>query len=202
MDKLYPIDHGPAMVCSKCKVAKEPNDFSRARNRPTGRYPTCKRCKAVDTKARWEKDPERLRAQARAAYYRHRDARREDMRRYHAEHGSEMADQTRRRYLVRVYGLTAEDYDALSGAQDNRCAICRREETDRDPRARTGKRRLAVDHCHDTGAIRGLLCRKCNTAVGLFGEDPAVVKAALDYLNGGAIRGDQASGGADNWRCP
>lgn len=52
-------------------------------------------------------------------------------------------------------------YCSLLSLQDGRCAICREPETERDPRKGTLKK-LAVDHCHTTGAVRGLLCSACN----------------------------------------
>lgn len=78
-----------------------------------------------------------------------------------------------RQYL---YGLSQERYEALLAAQDGRCAICR---TDDWP----GKdHRPHVDHCHETGRVRGLLCDFCNRGLGLFGDDPARLRAAADYL--------------------
>lgn len=66
-------------------------------------------------------------------------------------------------------------------AQDGRCAICREEET---ATARGRVRSLAVDHDHETGAVRGLLCSRCNTALGLFRDNPALLLEAIAYLGG------------------
>lgn len=60
---------------------------------------------------------------------------------------------------LRSYGLTPENYDELLATQDNRCAICRRE----NPHP---QRRMATDHCHATGMVRGVLCTKCNAMLG------------------------------------
>jgi len=76
-----------------------------------------------------------------------------------------------RQYL---YGLTPEQYDALLAEQDGKCAICR---TDDWP----GKG-PHVDHEHETGKVRGLLCGKCNVALGNMDDDPARLRAAADYL--------------------
>jgi hypothetical protein len=55
-------------------------------------------------------------------------------------------------------------------AQSGKCAIC-------------GKRKpLGVDHCHVTGKIRKLICIKCNTGIGMFGDSPVLIKKALEYL--------------------
>lgn len=76
--------------------------------------------------------------------------------------------------LRRKFGMTLEHWDALMLEQGGRCAICRKP-------PREGKR-LTVDHCHDTGAIRGLLCGSCNTGLGMFGDDPDRLEMALGYL--------------------
>lgn len=76
-----------------------------------------------------------------------------------------------RQYL---YGITPEQYAALLAAQDGLCAICR---TDAWP----GKG-PHVDHAHDTGRVRGILCGGCNNGLGRFADDPARLRAAAEYL--------------------
>lgn len=87
----------------------------------------------------------------------------------------------RTRDLKRRFGLSVEDYEALQAAQDGRCAICRGVETSVDPKTGTLKG-LAVDHCHRTNRVRGLLCFRCNTTIGRVGEDIALVDAIREYL--------------------
>lgn len=70
------------------------------------------------------------------------------------------------------YGITVEAYDALFVAQDGKCAICRGD----------GTRALAVDHCHETGLIRGLLCDSCNNGLGRFRDDADLLLRAAEYL--------------------
>ena len=77
---------------------------------------------------------------------------------------------------MRSYGLTVAEYHARLSAQGGRCAICRSEFGDA-----TG-RRLAVDHCHGTGRVRGLLCGKCNVGIGQFNHDPDLLTKAIGYL--------------------
>ncbi|MGW2539333.1 endonuclease VII domain-containing protein [Kitasatospora sp. NPDC001574] len=76
--------------------------------------------------------------------------------------------------LQATYGLSADDYQALFEAQDGRCAICRE----------TRRTNLAVDHCHKTEAIRGLLCQRCNGQLLARGarDRPEVLRRAADYL--------------------
>lgn len=76
--------------------------------------------------------------------------------------------------VEKVYGLTAAEYDALLAAQGGRCAICRQ---------RPGKKRLAVDHDHTTGAVRGLLCSRDNhELLGAGFDSEAKLSAAVHYL--------------------
>jgi hypothetical protein len=83
------------------------------------------------------------------------------------------------KHLKKKYGISLEDYESLHKAQDGLCCICKKPES-----ITTKKRisRLAVDHCHVTGKIRGLLCFKCNTSIALIEEDPNRLKAIRDYL--------------------
>jgi hypothetical protein len=76
-------------------------------------------------------------------------------------------------HTLAVYGLTVAEYDALLEAQGGGCAICGRP---------PGRKRLHVDHDHETDAIRGLLCSPCNRAIGLLRDDPEVARRAAEYL--------------------
>ena len=80
--------------------------------------------------------------------------------------------------LKRNYGITLEDYNRMFEEQGGKCAICSAEDTG-------GKHKDAafhVDHCHDTGKVRGLLCNQCNLALGKFKDSKKLLQKALDYL--------------------
>jgi hypothetical protein len=86
-----------------------------------------------------------------------------------------------KRAKLRRHGLTIEKYEEMLAAQGGVCAICRQPE--KDIEARTGKvKALAVDHCHKTGRIRGLLCRACNHLLGLAQDDVELLATAYNYL--------------------
>lgn len=88
-----------------------------------------------------------------------------------------------REWSLKKYGLTQAEYDAMVAAQDNRCAICRRNEWRKDKSGKIGY--LSVDHCHSGGQVRGLLCHLCNVRVGSLEKmlrDPAWTRIALRYL--------------------
>jgi hypothetical protein len=89
---------------------------------------------------------------------------------------------------LKIYGLSVEDYDSLLNKQNGVCAICEQKETVLD--GVSGKvKMLSVDHCHDTGKVRGLLCSACNTGIGLARHDPEILRSAISYLAAYGIQG-------------
>lgn len=97
------------------------------------------------------------------------------------DHPERAAASKRRLNLEKNYGLTVEQYSALLGSQGGVCAICGNDEP--AAHGRTGKKfSLAVDHDHITGRVRGLLCQKCNRAIGLLGDAPDTLQRAIAYL--------------------
>ncbi len=79
------------------------------------------------------------------------------------------------------YGLSQDQYDAMQLAQGGLCAVCRRPERTKHPQS--GKVMcLAVDHNHETMKVRGLLCSKCNRALGWLDDDPLRIRALADYV--------------------
>ena len=94
----------------------------------------------------------------------YRDANRERVR--------EWDKQTSRRSTLAKYGLTEERFEEMKTAQRGACMICSKIPEDT----------LVVDHCHATGQVRGLLCRKHNAALGAFDDDPMMLLNAIEYL--------------------
>lgn len=78
-------------------------------------------------------------------------------------------------HLERKYGVTLEWYEETLVAQGGCCAVC-------GYVPEKGQRRLAVDHDHETGVVRGLLCQLCNLSVGYMKDDPILLRAAATYL--------------------
>ena len=73
------------------------------------------------------------------------------------------------------FGISIEDYDKLLQEQDGVCAICR------GPHRGRGKH-FHVDHCHDTGKVRGLLCSPCNVGMGMLNHDISRIQQVINYL--------------------
>lgn len=84
----------------------------------------------------------------------------------------------RKSNLKRLYQITPELYDKLLVEQDGKCAICNRDRAE-------FQKPFVVDHDHKTQAVRALLCPACNTAIGLFGDDPEIIERAAIYLRKG-----------------
>ena len=88
-------------------------------------------------------------------------------------------DYFRHHDLKKNFGITLGQYTEMLDAQNGVCAICKHPET----AIRNGKlKMLAVDHCHDAGHIRELLCAACNVGLGYFGDSPERLRAAADYV--------------------
>lgn len=81
----------------------------------------------------------------------------------------------RRRDLENRYGLKFNEYHSLLRKQDNKCAICKInfEKLNRNP---------SIDHDHNTGKIRGILCHQCNILIGMCFENEEILENAIDYL--------------------
>ncbi|MEU1981378.1 endonuclease VII domain-containing protein [Nocardia sp. NPDC019395] len=111
---------------------------------------------------------------------------------YQRARRSENAQDIRRANLWAKYRITPDQYDELRTAQGYRCAICDVHENDIDTTQVGGRPRrdgskllkspLAVDHCHMSRAVRGLLCARCNLGLGAFDDDPVRLAAAIAYL--------------------
>lgn len=151
-----PVKNAAAKLCRSCYVGP-----------PTAETKACAVCK--EAKALTEFKPRPAYRYGVNSVCRKCDAKaRRDL--YHRNPQKER-DRGRAFHLLSQYGLTPEQHDAMSA---NGCHIC-------GEACKTG-RRLAVDHCHSTGRVRGVLCANCNRAIGLFGDDAERLKKAFEYL--------------------
>ncbi len=87
----------------------------------------------------------------------------------------EIAGPRRKRdaFYRQTYGVSLDEVEKMETAQGGRCAICKKEPTGR---------RLGVDHNHQTGAVRALLCRACNVGIGYFADSPTLLREAAAYI--------------------
>lgn len=165
--------------CSKCREVKSLAEFGGNRSARDGRQAYCKPCSAIvaqEYRARPGKR-EAIYAKRRAHYQANRERLLEDQRRYAQEHPARRAEIARKHLLKRLYGLTPERYDEMVAEQLGRCAIC----------LQTSDEKLHVDHDHETGAVRGLLCSPCNTSLGGFKDDTFNLFSAIRYLSASRV---------------
>jgi len=148
--------------CSKCGEQKPLDQFHRDSKRKDGRHGHCKTCVLARVSKYRADNLDKVRAAQRLSKKRRPDV-------------------YRNKNLKYQYGITLDDYNRMLVQQNHTCAICHQPETMLHPRSGRVKE-LAVDHCHSTGTVRGLLCNRCNTTIGLFNDDPETLRAAIAYL--------------------
>lgn len=100
----------------------------------------------------------------------------ESRRKRYAAH-PEVRERAHRRNTVNRYGITLEQYVGMVKDQNGLCKLCQLPLFD-EPR------KPVIDHCHETGKIRGVIHNRCNVAIGMLRDDPVLVKRALEYLGG------------------
>ena len=124
-----------------------------------GKCEECENCKHAAYMRDWsQKNKERIKT------YNNKEARR----------------RANRKTTTSRYGLTLEEYEDMYEAQGGACRICKKPETCKGNNGEV--KMLAIDHCHDTGKVRGLLCNNCNRAIGLLGDDVDTLLNAVEYL--------------------
>lgn len=147
--------------CKVCRQTKPRSDFPKHQRTTDGYTNRCKAC-TREYHINWRRaNPEKLIRQ-RASWYSRNNSSPKEV------------------WLRREYGIGETHYNAISARQGGVCALCR--EPERGLHNSGNVKNLSVDHCHDTSQIRGLLCAKCNKGMGLFGEDPALLRRAANYI--------------------
>lgn len=169
-------------VCIKCGVSKPLIEFGTRTRNSHGKRGRCKECEKADRKVYFSTPgaEEKSRAAAKQWYWKNREASIARQAKWVREHQDHVLAY-RRRKLLEKYGITPQEYDKLLAEQDGRCKIC--------ASAKPGpfERNFYVDHCHETGKVRGLLCGSCNLAIGQFDDNPGTLRRAALYveLHGG-----------------
>jgi len=172
--------------CTTCKIEKPLTEFNiQRKGTPDGHTYKCKPCAAAYTREWSLRNKERIKESARRRYLLNPESKKMSARNYResnkekvkAAHQRWAANNQRKIHagiLRRLYGLSIEAYESMFRAQNGCCKICERQNLD-------GKR-LFVDHDHNTGTVRGLLCHHCNAGIGHFFDDPFLFQAAIKYL--------------------
>lgn len=181
--------------CTKCGVEKDLSLFYRDKKSPDGKTIWCSDCMKIQSRAYAASHREEHREKAKRWAKGNPERRKENRRRYYAEHKEKEAAQMsswyqknkakkyaydKKRFLKLYFNLSVEDYESMYKAQNGVCAIC--------SDICTSGRRLAVDHCHKTGVIRGLLCGRCNTGLGWFKDRKDLLEKAIEYLDKSKVK--------------
>jgi hypothetical protein len=152
-------------VCAKCGEEKDLLSFGASKMHKDGRRRDCKECMNAYRRERY-KSPEV------------RDRIKGNTKRWNEANPLAW----KQAYLMRTYNITLDEYQALYDAQGGCCALCRNPE--QIVGSGKGKSMLAVDHDHETGKVRGLLCFRCNTSLGAFGDSVEGLRRAIAYIEG------------------
>lgn len=159
-------------TCSVCGETKPVTDFYRYSGRQGRQGGYMRRCKRCQVRQSSELRKARYTLEQRAASQREYNRRRPD----HVK----LANRIKSRY-----GLTIDEWQALLDSQGQSCAVCRLHIDELPDDGRNTK--MHVDHCHDTGRVRGLLCSACNRALGCFRDDPHAMRAAANYVESSGV---------------
>ncbi|MDZ4827914.1 MAG: endonuclease domain-containing protein [Actinomycetota bacterium] len=160
-------------TCKVCGKPKPLDEFYGNKRRRDGRRPECMSCNLAIRKAKYREDPRKYIERVQRWQRENPERYRAKLREYAESGKKKVAD--RKSHLKRNYGITVEDYDRMLAEQGGGCAICAK--APRDDIA------LHVDHDHQTGVVRGLLCFTCNNALGDLNDDPERLYKAVTYLD-------------------
>ena len=152
-------------TCNKCEIEKQLDKFSKL----NGKFRSI--CKLCYNESMREYNSSATRKESQRKYSK---LRRESMREYNSSEEGKRAQ--RHRHLMKLYSISLENYENVYIRQLGLCAICK---TDK-PGGRGN--RLNVDHDHNTGQLRGLLCHYCNVGIGIMQDSVNLVEAAITYL--------------------
>ena len=140
------------MVCKKCGCDKKIHEFYDIKHSKL-----CKECFKQKQREYYKANKQKCNKASKAYYENHKDN--------HRDYG-----------FKKRYGISLEEYNKILEEQSGVCAICGSTEPDKS------KKYLSVDHDHETGKVRGLLCSYCNRGLGSFKESHGLLKKALEYL--------------------
>jgi hypothetical protein len=159
--------------CKHCGETKALDEFYVSKLGRDGVRPECKACNLAARKAKYAANPEPYIARVKKWQQENAVRLNAYRREYNQRPGRKASE--REGHLRRKYGITIADYERMFEEQDGACAIC--------GQPRPEERTLHVDHDHASGVIRGLLCFRCNQAIGSLQEEPEIFRVAADYLD-------------------
>lgn len=169
------------IICWSCGVEKDSSFFHKHSKSKTGHQSRCKECDKKWHAERYLRDKEKIRVQTKKWRSSNKERIDKKSSEWKAANPEKVKKYQRASNLRKNFGVEISEYDSMFLSQNGKCAICGKNEE--FIHHRTGKpAMLAVDHCHKTGKVRGLLCKLCNTALGHFKDDISVLLKAINYL--------------------
>lgn len=161
-------------ICTKCGIEKEITEFHKSKG---GIFNIRGEC--IECRKEWRKEyQQRPETKKKSKIYNknHYILNSDNEKNYGKIHSEERNNNR----LKALYGITLEQYNQMLKDQNGVCAICKQPET---AIHQNGKiKRLAVDHNHKTGQVRGLACDNCNHGIGFFKENKKILLNAINYL--------------------
>lgn len=153
-------------TCKACGELKRVDEFNLRKRESESRSAVCRQCAYAKQKLRYDTDPEfRAKISAQATAY-----------------AAANRDRIRAKNLAR-YDITPATYDLMFDDQNGNCAICFKAGYRLGSGGEANRYNvLCVDHDHETGVVRGLLCMRCNRAIGMLGDSHEVLVSAISYL--------------------
>jgi hypothetical protein len=165
--------HGPVggKLCTRCKTIKPLSDFSDQKRGRYGRSPWCKKCVIAKRLSRACTISLKEKRCSRCKQVKPIDSFQVSR---SAPHGrqSQCIECQRWTKIQSKYGLTKQQFEAILISQNGVCDICKIPTADS----------LLVDHCHSTGKVRGLLCNRCNSALGYVRDNTEIIGRLSDYI--------------------
>jgi hypothetical protein len=162
--------------CPKCKKPLDADAFAPSQLK----YGPCRACHRQDQRDWRKNNPEKNKAKKHRYYLAHAEHCKAHSRAWRKTHTGQV-----RARNIKKRGLSCQEFSSMVEAQGGRCLICNKKP---DVNAASiNYRVLHIDHDHQTGKVRGLLCSNCNKGLGFFHDDPTLLVAASTYLR----RGDQ-----------
>ncbi len=161
--------------CPKCKKVKRIDDFYNDKTQKTGKSVQCRECNVKGTRQYYKDNRGHILRKRKKGYA----AIKVQKAKYRKENKEKCKQSARNTNYYRKFGIRIKDYDEMYERQSGVCAICGKKE---DAIYRGVAKNLAIDHDHVTGVVRGLLCAKCNTALGNVNDDIGILVNMIEYL--------------------
>ena len=152
-------------TCIKCKNMKSFKKFHKDKTKYDGFKPYCKKCRVEDGKIYYQNNKSNKTTKYNKT---------EEYKMKKRIYDNEYKLQKKNLLLKNKYGINLSEFSIMLIKQNTKCKICEN--------IFENKRDICVDHCHTSNKVRGLLCRKCNCALGLFNDNIMILRKAIEYI--------------------